>query len=68
MAGERITKPRRDIAMMFQRPALLPWRSVIDNVLLPVQIYGWRKSAHRQRAHELLDHDRPDRLRETTAA
>jgi len=54
VAGERITKPRRDIAMMFQRPALLPWRSVIDNVLLPVQIYGWRKSAHRQRAHDLL--------------
>ena len=54
VAGERVTKPRRDIAMMFQRPALLPWRSVIDNVLLPVQIYGWRKSAHRQRAHDLL--------------
>jgi NitT/TauT family transport system ATP-binding protein len=24
-------------------------------VLLPVQIYGWRKSAHRARAHELLE-------------
>ena len=55
VAGEVVTKPRRDIAMMFQRPALLPWRSVIDNVLLPVQIYGWRKSAHQQRAHELLE-------------
>jgi NitT/TauT family transport system ATP-binding protein len=55
VAGERVTKPRRDIAMMFQRPALLPWRSVLDNVLLPVQIYGWRKAAHRARAHELLE-------------
>jgi NitT/TauT family transport system ATP-binding protein len=55
MSGERVTKPRRDIAMMFQRPALLPWRSVLDNVLLPVQIFGWRKAAHRQRAHELLE-------------
>ena len=54
VSGDRVTKPRRDIAMMFQRPALLPWRTVLDNVLLPVQIYGWRKSAHRQRAHELL--------------
>jgi NitT/TauT family transport system ATP-binding protein len=54
VGGERVTKPRRDIAMMFQRPALLPWRTVLDNVLLPVQIYGWRKTAHRQRAHELL--------------
>jgi NitT/TauT family transport system ATP-binding protein len=55
VSGERVTKPRRDIAMMFQKPALLPWRSVLDNVLLPVQIFGWRKAAHRQRAHELLE-------------
>lgn len=53
--GETVVKPRRDMAMMFQRPALLPWRSVLDNVLLPVQIFGWRKAAHRQRAHELLE-------------
>jgi NitT/TauT family transport system ATP-binding protein len=55
VAGERVTKPRRDIAMLFQRPALLPWRSVVDNVLLPAQIFGWTKAAHRDRAHELLE-------------
>jgi len=55
VSGERVTQPRRDIAMMFQRPALLPWRTVLDNVLLPVQIFGWRKSAHRDRAYELLE-------------
>ncbi|GII30064.1 ABC transporter ATP-binding protein [Planotetraspora mira] len=55
VAGERVTKARRDIAMVFQRPALLPWRSVIDNVLLPVEIFGWRRAAHRERARELLD-------------
>ena len=54
VSGDRVTKPRRDIAMMFQRPALLPWRTVLDNVLLPVQIFGGRKAAHRDRAHELL--------------
>jgi NitT/TauT family transport system ATP-binding protein len=54
VSGERITKPRRDIAMMFQRPALLPWRTVLDNVLLPVQIFGWKKAEHRARADELL--------------
>jgi NitT/TauT family transport system ATP-binding protein len=55
VSGERVAGPRRDIAMMFQRPALLPWRSVLDNVLLPVQIFGRRKAAHRDRAHQLLD-------------
>jgi NitT/TauT family transport system ATP-binding protein len=54
VSGERVTKPRRDIAMMFQKPALLPWRSVLDNVLLPVQIFGGRKATHRDRAEELL--------------
>jgi NitT/TauT family transport system ATP-binding protein len=54
VSGDRVTKPRRDIAMMFQKPALLPWRSVLDNVLLPMQIFGGRKAAHRDRAHELL--------------
>ena len=52
--GTLVTKPRRDISMMFQRPALLPWRSVLDNVLLPVQIFGWRRAEHRDRAHDLL--------------
>ncbi|MFK3981203.1 ABC transporter ATP-binding protein [Micromonospora sp. NPDC050397] len=55
VAGERVTKTRRDIAMLFQRPALLPWRSVLDNVLLPVEIFGWRRASHRARAMELLE-------------
>ncbi|MEV0727958.1 MULTISPECIES: ABC transporter ATP-binding protein [Polymorphospora] len=55
VAGERVTKARRDIAMLFQRPALLPWRSVLDNVLLPVEIFGWRKAEYVDRAHELLE-------------
>ena len=54
VSGERVTGPRRDIAMMFQKPALLPWRTVLDNVLLPMQIFGGRKAAHRDRARELL--------------
>jgi NitT/TauT family transport system ATP-binding protein len=54
VGGVPVTKPRRDIAMLFQRPALLPWRSVLDNVLLPVEMFGWKRSAHRDRAMALL--------------
>ena len=55
VAGAPITRPRRDIAMLFQRPALLPWRSVLDNVLLPVEIFGWSRAKHRERARQLLE-------------
>ncbi|MFI9761790.1 ABC transporter ATP-binding protein [Streptomyces sp. NPDC051963] len=55
IGGERVTGARRDVAMLFQRPALLPWRSVLDNVLLPVEIFGWRKSEYRDRARRLLE-------------
>ncbi|TMM40614.1 MAG: ABC transporter ATP-binding protein [Actinobacteria bacterium] len=53
--GTPVVGPRRDIAMMFQRPALLPWRSVLHNVMLPVEIFGWRRSEHRQTALRLLE-------------
>ena len=55
VGGDRVTKPRRDISMMFQRPALLPWRSVLDNVLLPVEIFRWRRAEHRELAMHLLE-------------
>ena len=54
--GTEVHHPRRDISVMFQRPALLPWRSVLKNVLLPVEIFGWRPVAdYRQQAMELLE-------------
>ncbi|WP_213456490.1 ABC transporter ATP-binding protein [Rhizomonospora bruguierae] len=55
VAGEPVRRPRRDIAMVFQRPALLPWRTVLDNVMLPVEVFRWRGAEHRERAHQLLD-------------
>lgn len=40
--------------MVFQQPALLEWRTVLDNLLLPAQLLGRDRAAATDRATELL--------------
>jgi len=49
-----VVSPRRDIGMVFQSPVLLPWRSVIQNVLVPAEVIGLPRQEARQRALRLL--------------
>lgn len=37
VGGTPITAPRRDFGYVFQDPTLLPWKSVLDNVLFPIR-------------------------------
>ena len=55
VGGEPVSRPRRDVSVMFQRPGLLPWRSVLANVLLPAEVLGLDRRRHTARAHELLE-------------
>ncbi len=50
-----ITGPRRDIGVVFQSPVLFPWRTVLDNVLLPVDVQRLGRNGKRDRALQLLD-------------
>lgn len=54
VAGTPVTSPLR-IGMVFQAPALLPWRTTLDNVLLAVDLAGLRRKAYRERAQALLE-------------
>ncbi len=45
----------RDYGMVFQAPVLFDWRSVEDNVKLPLEILGKDKAWRAQRAKEMLD-------------
>ncbi|WP_419911349.1 ABC transporter ATP-binding protein [Hoeflea sp.] len=54
--GEKVTGPRATVGMAFQNPVLLEWRTITENVVLPLEIVPNRLSnAERTaRAHELL--------------
>ena len=54
IGGDPVLAPRQDVSMMFQRPALLPWRNVVQNVMLPAEVMGLDKRKARARAEELL--------------
>jgi NitT/TauT family transport system ATP-binding protein len=49
-----VVSPRRSVGLMFQTPELFPWRTVLQNVLLPVDVFGWGRKEHLERARELL--------------
>jgi NitT/TauT family transport system ATP-binding protein len=53
--GREQTGPRREIGMMFQTAVLFAWRTVLENVLLPIELFGWDKAKYRGRALEILE-------------
>ena len=55
IAGTVVSGPHRDVGIVFQKPTLLPWMTVLQNVLLPIRAMGGVTPAHAGRARELLD-------------
>ncbi|MEL6685072.1 MAG: ABC transporter ATP-binding protein [Pseudomonadota bacterium] len=70
--GERVNGPRKTVGMAFQNPVLLEWRTILDNVILPLEIVAPRmpRADRERRAMDLLDmvglvgfeHKRPSEL------
>ncbi|MCC7115849.1 MAG: ABC transporter ATP-binding protein [Burkholderiales bacterium] len=59
--GERVTRTLKIVGMAFQAPTLLPWRTTLDNVLLPLEIvepyrstFKRDREAYAARARSLL--------------
>ena len=55
--GERVKGPRKTVGMAFQNPVLLEWRTIMDNVILPLEIVAPRmpKADKKARAMELIE-------------
>jgi NitT/TauT family transport system ATP-binding protein len=53
--GVPVLGPRRDIGLVFQSPVMLPWRTILRNVMVPAEVLKLDPAASRKRAHELLE-------------
>ena len=52
--GNRVTTPQSDVGLVFQRPTLLPWRTVAENVLLPAEVLHLDRAPARANAAALI--------------
>jgi NitT/TauT family transport system ATP-binding protein len=52
--GIEVADPPDHMAIVFQRDILLDWRSVLDNILLPIEFKGYRRADWAGKASDLL--------------
>jgi NitT/TauT family transport system ATP-binding protein len=52
--GERLLAPRRQVGFVFQNVNLMPWRTVLRNVTLPLELAGVSQAEAEQRSLDLL--------------
>jgi NitT/TauT family transport system ATP-binding protein len=52
--GRALSVPRRQVGFVFQNVNLMPWRTVLRNVTLPLEVAGMPKPQAEQRARELV--------------
>jgi NitT/TauT family transport system ATP-binding protein len=53
--GQKSTGPRKDISVVFQSSVLLPWRTVLQNLRLPIELLGLDTRKFGDRACHLLN-------------
>jgi NitT/TauT family transport system ATP-binding protein len=53
--GKRVDQPLENVGMVFQAPVLLKWRSVLGNILLPVEFAKLDSASHLDKARALIN-------------
>ncbi len=54
LGGQPLQEPQHQVGFVFQHANLMPWRTTLQNVMLPLEIEGWAKAGAAQRGLELL--------------
>jgi NitT/TauT family transport system ATP-binding protein len=54
LSGQPVTRPSAEVGIVFQEPTLLPWRTVLQNIMLPVELARQDLQAHTGRALALM--------------
>ena len=52
--GSSVKEPRQDTGIVFQTPVLLPWATILDNILFPLKILDQDIETGIEKAHYLL--------------
>jgi NitT/TauT family transport system ATP-binding protein len=54
LCGDPVTNPDKNIGYVFQQANLMPWRTVIDNVALPLELSGVERDERESAARDLI--------------
>src|SRR5581483_1284071 len=54
ISGKALGGPSRELGVVFQAPVLLPWRTVLQNVMVPVEVQKRDRATFEARARQLL--------------
>lgn len=53
--GKRLQGPRKGVGVVFQKTNLMPWRTVIENITLPLEVMKVSRELAETKARELID-------------